>query len=183
MTPFRRNYVSVAGLAVIAYATVAQAGLVISPTFDPSITTLPNASQWESGINYAIGQFEGWFTNDVTINITFVAAAGTATFGQSHYTVHNTYTYSQIVNTLASHATSADDATAIAHLGADPTGGGKFVVNDAAAKALGLRGANNTSNDGSVTIGDGFNFTFDPTIGRCMGNLISSESSSMKYQR
>jgi hypothetical protein len=153
-----------AGLALLAYATAARGNLVIDPTFDSSITSLSNASQWESGIDYAIGQFEGWFTNAITINLTFKAAAGTSTFGHSNFTVHNTYNYSQIVNALTSSATSADDAIAIANLGSDPTGGGKFVVNDANAKALGLRAATNTSNDGTVTIGDGYSFSFDPNV-------------------
>jgi hypothetical protein len=45
---------------------------------------------------------------------------------------------------------------------ADPTMGGKFFINYAEAKALGLRPANDSANDGTVTFGTGFKFTFDP---------------------
>ena len=134
-----------------------------NPTFDSTITSLSNAASFESGIDYAVGQFEGWFTNNATINITtFKSAAGTGTFGHSNYTVHNTYSYSQITSALALDASSAADASTLAHFGVDPTGGGFFVVNDANAKVLGLRSATNSSSDGSVTIGAGYTFTFDP---------------------
>lgn len=152
------------GVGVLSFggAGLAKGGLVIHPTFDSTITSLSNASDFESGINYAIGQFESWFTNDITINITFKSTPGTSTFGHSNYTVHNTYSYSQITSALESSASSETDALAVANFGVDPTGGGKYVVNDADAKALGFRGATNSSSDGSVTIGSGYTFTFDP---------------------
>jgi ribosomal protein L18 len=72
------------------------------------------------------------------------------------------YTYAQVVSALKSHATTAADQSAIANLKSDPTHGGKFVTNSAEAKALGLRIANNPSTDGTVTIGAGYSFRFDP---------------------
>ncbi|EDY16526.1 conserved hypothetical protein [Chthoniobacter flavus Ellin428] len=136
--------------------------LVINPTYDSSVTSLANAAQWESGFQGAIQEFENNFNDPITINITFKANPGTSIFGHSNYTVHNTYTFSQIVSALQSHATTAADNVALASLTADPTGGGNYVLNDAQAKALGFRSATNPSSDGTVTIGAGYNFTFDP---------------------
>jgi hypothetical protein len=136
--------------------------LVINPTYDSSVTSLANAAQWESGFQAAIQEFENNFSDPIAINITFKANPGTSIFGHSNYSVHNTYTFSQIVNALQSHATTAADNVALASLTADPTGGGSYVLNDAQAKALGFRSATNPSSDGTVTIGAGYNFTFDP---------------------
>jgi len=136
--------------------------LVINPTWDTSVTSLSNAAQWESGFQAAIQEFQNNFNDPITINITFKANAGTSIFGHSNYSVHNTYTFSQIVDALQTHATTAADSVALASLTADPTGGGNYVLNDAQAKALGFRSATNSSSDGTVTIGAGYNFTFDP---------------------
>jgi hypothetical protein len=136
--------------------------LTINPTWDSSVTSLANAAQWESGFEAAIQEFENDFNNPITINITFAGSPGTSVFGHSNYTVHNTYTYSQIVAALRAQAFTPAALEAVNSLTGDPTNGGNFVVNDAEAKALGLRSATNPSTDGTVTIGEGYNFTFDP---------------------
>jgi len=138
------------------------AALTITPTWDSSVTSLANAALWESGFQAAIDEFQNVFTDPITINITFKANPGTSIFGHSNYSVHNTYTFAQIVSALQAHATSASDSLALASLTSDPTGGGNYVLNDAQAKALGLRTATNPSTDGTVTIGAGYTFTFDP---------------------
>ncbi len=143
-------------------ANSARAAFVINPTWDSSVTSLSNSAQFISGFTAAINEFESFFCDNVTVNITFKSAPGTSTFGHSNYTVHNTYSYSQIVGALSNHAVSGNDSVALRYLTSDPTGGGFYVVNDANAKAIGLRSANNSSSDGAVTIGSGFSFTFDP---------------------
>jgi hypothetical protein len=144
-------------------AAPAGANLTINPTWDATVTSLSNAQQWEDGFTDAIQTFEDLIANDITVNITFRAAAGTGTFGHSNYNLRGTYTYTNVKNRLASHATSSNDALAVANMPAtDPTGGGAFWITNAECKALGLRSATDPGNDGTVTIGDGYNFTFDP---------------------
>ena len=137
--------------------------LVINPTFDNSVTSLANAAQIESAVNYAAQQFESLFSNPITINITVTAVPGTSTFGDSEFTTQTPYTYSQIRNALSSHLSGSAAVAAIASLPAtDPTHGGTFEVNDAEAKALGLGAANDPASDGTFYFGTGFNYTFNP---------------------
>ena len=136
--------------------------LVIIPTWDSSVTTLPNAAQWESGVSTAIAEFEQALSTAIVINITFKANPGTSIFGHSYFSVHNTYTFDQVVSALQARATSSADKQAMAHLTLDPTNGGRFVLNDPQAKALGFRSATDPGVDGTVTIGQGYTFTFDP---------------------
>jgi hypothetical protein len=149
-------------MTFLMVSTVAHAAFVIVPTWDSSVTSLGNAAQFEAGCLAAIQTFENTFTDNITLNITFKANPGTSIFGQSNYFVQGTYSYSSIVGALNTHKTTAADTTAVASLTSDPTGGGNFVVNFANAKALGLRAANDSANDGTVTIGTGFSFTYDP---------------------
>ena len=137
--------------------------LVINPTFDSSLTNLANAAQWESAINYADGQFASLFTNPITINITFKADSSTGVNGHNDFNGQSLGNYAAVKTLLAAHAKSADDATSIAHLPiSDPTGGGNFILADAQAKALGVRSANNSSTDGTITFNYLYSYTFDP---------------------
>ena len=140
---------------VLSVAAEQASGLDIVPTYDSSVTSLANAAQWESAFEAAIQEFENAFSDPITINITLKANTGTSIFGHSNYSVHNTYSFAQIRSALQIHATTASDAAATASLGSDPTIGGNFVLNDAQAKALGFRTANNPASDGTVTIGSG----------------------------
>src|SRR5262249_24163574 len=45
--------------------------LSINPTFDSSITSLPNASAIEATINRTIAAYEAIFADNITVNITF----------------------------------------------------------------------------------------------------------------
>ena len=150
-------------VAAVLGATIPGHALIISPTFDSSVTGLSNAAQWESTINYADGQYESFFSDPITINITFRANPGTSIFGQSGAAGQFVGNYASVKALLAADATSADDATAIANLpAADPTGGADFLLLTAQAKALGVRAGNDPISDGAVTVGTGFAFTFDP---------------------
>ena len=137
--------------------------LVINTTFDSSVTSLPNVAQVEAAVTYAAQQYEGLFSNPITINITVTAVPGTGTFGASQFGLYGSYTYAQIKNALAANATTANDATAVASLGAaDPTGGGVFSPSYAEAKALGLMNPNAPGIDGTFYFGTGYSWTFDP---------------------
>jgi hypothetical protein len=110
-----------------------------------------------------MGQFETDFTDPITINIIFQANSGTGIFGQSSANGQFVGGYSTLKSLLASDAKSANDAIAVANLPAtDPTNGADFLLITAQAKALGVLAANNAANDGTVTIGSGYNWTFDP---------------------
>ena len=51
--------------------SLAHAGLIITPTFDSSITSDPNAASIESTINQAINFYETTYSNPVKVNILF----------------------------------------------------------------------------------------------------------------
>jgi hypothetical protein len=66
--------------------------LVIVPTFDSTITTDPNATAIEATINSAIQDYESYFSNNVTVNITF-KENDSISLGQSNWSYYaETYT-------------------------------------------------------------------------------------------
>jgi hypothetical protein len=141
----------------------AAAQMTIHLTFDPSVTSNPNSAAIQSACNFVAQEFQNNYSNAITINIVVVAQPGTGTLGSSSTAIIGPFSYAQVRGFLSSHATTADDATAVASLGAaDPTGGGAFFLSTAQAKALGQRSANNTSTDGTFTFGAGNTYTFDP---------------------
>lgn len=152
------------GIAGVLVGTARPArAVVINATFDSSVTGLSNAGQWESALNSADAEIAGLLSDPITINITFKASAGTSVFGESGYSLQTVGSYSTMVAVLAADAKSADDRTSVASLPAvDPTNGATYWTTTAQAKALGLRSANNAASDGTVTIGTGYTFTYDP---------------------
>jgi hypothetical protein len=121
-----------------------------------------------SAFNDAIQFFESTFSDPITINLDVGygevdgLTLGSNAAGQSLTYLDGPLTYSQVTSTLAADATSANDDTAVASLGAtDPTNGGNFVVSTAQAKALGLLGAS-TAIDGYVGFSSSLNFAYDP---------------------
>jgi hypothetical protein len=107
-------------LVVCGMASVvpAQAGLVINPTYDSSITNDPNAAAIITTINQAINMYETQITNSITVNITFQEMG--SGLGQSS-TFLNTITYNQYLAALAAHSSGdAVDNSALANLPAGP---------------------------------------------------------------
>ena len=149
----------------VALAPIANAGLVISPTWDASLdANLPSAvvADVKSAFTYAAQQISSRFNDNITVNITVAAAAGTSVLGSSSTSLVGTTTYAQIRSTLASQATTATDSTALASLGVtDPTGGKAFWLARAQAKSLGFIPASSTR-DGTFTFGAGYSYSFDP---------------------
>ena len=88
-------------------------GLVINATFDSTITNDPNAAAIEAAINRGIAIYEARIADNITINIKF--AEMTTGLGQSSTWVAD-QSYSTFRSALASHSTTATDATALAHL-------------------------------------------------------------------
>src|SRR5258706_5800843 len=102
---------------------VAPSGLTIVPNFDSSITSDTQAATIQATINAAIADYQSNFSDPVTVNITFHKMA--SGLGQSSGVYYQSLSYSGYRAALAAHATTADDATALAHL---PVGGNNPVT-------------------------------------------------------
>jgi hypothetical protein len=148
------------GIGLAVAAPQARATLIITPTYDSSVTGNSNAAQIENAVNYVAQQYEGLFTvpnRTVNININVMASPGTSILGQSSTGLIST-SYSSMRNALIS-AYAPDSADLPI---TDPvTGTHTYFVSTAEAKTLGLM-SNNTSNDGTFTFGSGFNYTYNP---------------------
>ena len=66
--------------ASVAATNVPARALVINSIFDPTVTALPNAATIEAAFNYAADQYQGMYSNNITVNIT----VGTTTTGLGH---------------------------------------------------------------------------------------------------
>jgi hypothetical protein len=150
LEPFR-----VAGLAVklrrlsllfravlLAGGPLAQAGLVIIPTFDGSITNDPSAATIISTINDTISLYEARFNDPIQVTIRFQKM--TAGLGQSQWWFIN-IPYSQYRSALMADSKSTNDAVALAHLPAGSinpvTPSSSINVKTANLRALGLPGS------------------------------------------
>ena len=88
-------------------------GLTIVPTFDSTITSDPNAAAIEATIEAAISVYRSDFSDQVTASFTF--AEMTVGLGDND-SYSTSEAYSSYRSALVNHATTADDATALAHL-------------------------------------------------------------------
>jgi hypothetical protein len=183
---------SVSLLACLAFAAPAQAQLTFA--FTPNGTV---SSQASNGFALAGQRWSGIFTDNVTIRITIgFRSLGSGILGQAG-SARVTPTYSAFRSSLASDATSATDALAVASLPNtssinlymnrtlnNPNGSGSttpFLDDDggtnntslsitrANAKALGLVSATSTTSDATIEFNSDFNFDFDPTDGITAG--------------
>jgi len=99
---------AMAVLALPAHGT----SLFISPTFNSSITSDPNAAVIESTIDTAISIYEESFSNPITVDITFGEGAGLG----SSSTEFETVSYAAYCAALVANATTANDALAVGTL-------------------------------------------------------------------
>src|ERR1700680_4380132 len=92
---------------------------VINVTYDRSVNSAPAA--FKSVVSSVVHFFESKFSDPVTINIDvgYGEVGGhplsSGALGQSLYFL-NSYSYTQLVTTLATDATTVDDLTAVASL-------------------------------------------------------------------
>jgi hypothetical protein len=151
------------GIFCALAACASARALTINPIYDSSITSQSNAAEIETAFAYAAAQFESAFSDVITLNIDVTSVAGTSVLGQSSFSLVQSG-YRQVRSLLISHATTTDDALAVASLGStNPTGTGSFYyVTRGEAKALGLLSATDSTSDGTFTFGLGFDYTFDP---------------------
>lgn len=155
----------------------ARAGLIVNVSFDSTFTDPTtgfggaNLASAEAAVNYAAQQFQNLFSDPVQINMTFSGSQGTSILGQSSFTLLGSYNYSTIKTDLLNDAKSANDASTNATLPvSNPTGSDHYFLARAQAKALGVL-ASDSTNDGTVTIGNGFTYTFDPNNRALSGKI------------
>lgn len=102
---------------VTSVAAVHAAPIVITPTFNSSITTDPNSAAIIAGINNAITEVQSKVSTStatpLSVSIDFTTMSDG--LGQSD-TNYDTLSYSAFRAAVASRATSANDMTALAHL-------------------------------------------------------------------
>lgn len=143
-------------LITMAAASPARAGgIVFDLTFDPSVSAAE-----QSAFNYVINEYSGLFTNNIHINLDITTM--TSGLGESSTSLVGYYTYAQVKAALLASTTDANDNTAYANLGADPSGSGSYVLTTAQAKALGLMADSTTNLDGTVSINSNFTYATDP---------------------
>ena len=162
--PNRIVHSAIVALALLLSAAPTYA-LTINTTFDPSVTGggNPNAASWVSAWNYAVGEFQNTYSDPITININFQAGGGLGASSTNLQFIGGANNYAAMRAALAADATTSNDATAIANLPlVDPTGGRSFIASFANAKALGLRAPNDPATDGTITLGLGNTYTYDP---------------------
>jgi hypothetical protein len=128
------------------------------------VTSLPDASAYESAVNYAIGQIEGDFTSPtpLVLHIDIAASSDPSVLGESDTNLFGYLNYGQVVTTLEANATDSLQTSAYSYLPVtDPTSGGTFLISAAEAQALGLADGYSGS-DGTFTFGTSFTYTTDP---------------------
>ncbi len=142
VTLCRRALVASAAVALLGLGAPAR-GLIITPTFDISITSDPNAAAIEGTINQAIQVYQSTFIDPINVTIKFQEM--TTGLGQSNFFFYN-ISYASYLNALKADATSANDATALAHLPNGPnnpvTGDAFINVKTANLRAVGINGLN-----------------------------------------
>jgi hypothetical protein len=130
---------TLAALLTVLLLCAKASALTIGPEFDRTITSDANAAAIETTITAAIAFYEASFADPVTVHFRF--------YEMDHGLGENsplrgTFSYSAYRAALVAHQTSADDATALAHL-PDTTdnpvnGNPNVVVALPLARALGL---------------------------------------------
>jgi len=149
----RLRLVFLASLAMaLASGTALYASsFVIVPTFDNSILNDSNAPIIQATINSAINVYEATFTDPITVHITFTEMNSALV---SSSTFFANIPYATYLTALTLDATTSNDATALAHLGAgpnNPVNGDQHInVKTANLRAVGLDLLNPPSVDGTV---------------------------------
>jgi hypothetical protein len=133
-----------ASLAVVLLGSVApaRAGLTITPTFDSSITSDPNAAAIEGAINAAISVYENTFSNNINVTIYFQEGGGLGESGKELYFTPYSSFRSALASELAANPSNTNLVTALAHLpnttNNPVTGTSDMTISTANLKALGF---------------------------------------------
>jgi hypothetical protein len=114
-----RNLVTAFVLTGVGFSLSASAwgDLVISSTFDSSITGDANGAAIQGVINSAIAFYQSRFSDPITVQIYFKEMS--MGLGQTEFGLYQT-SYASFYTQLNSDKKSADDTTALAHLSSGP---------------------------------------------------------------
>jgi hypothetical protein len=157
-------------LALVLFPCPVRA-LTFNITFDPSVTSQPNAAQIEAAYGVATQALSSLFTNNITLNITVVWGATALGQSSTELYVSSSLTYGVVSNALKAARTTAADTNAVASLPAtDPTPTQTWLMPRAEARALtqivnlfGLNPNDLTVSAGTITFANDKTFTFSPT--------------------
>jgi hypothetical protein len=135
------------------------AGLVITATFDSSITTNSNAAAIQAMINQAIAIYQSLFSDPITINLLFRysttdadgSALGSGTLVTRSAVVY-TVTWNSVISALNNDAKTGNDRTAYNYLPAS-TLSPSIVLSSANGRAIGLNTPPAVFADGHVATG------------------------------
>ena len=164
--------VAVLTLAIVGFgASTPVQALIINPTFDSSITSLPQAQQIQSDFAKAAQAYQSALSDSVMINIkvSWGSVGGYAmpssALGASIDPLYGYFSYAQVKSWLKADASSSYDTMANSSLPAISPAGNKFVLPSAEAKALGLINPYATAYDGYIGFGRGVNYDYTPGDG------------------
>jgi hypothetical protein len=104
---------AIGGNLSIRASSSGMGALTIIPTFDTSIASDPQAATIEATINAAIAVFQSSYSDPITVTITFQKMSSGLGFNDTYF---QDFPYSNYRAALVAHATTSDDATALAHL-------------------------------------------------------------------
>jgi hypothetical protein len=165
-------------LTGIGVGQCASASTVFVPTFTTGFNTSfgANAAIAQAAWLSAANMLAANFSDNIHINITVDGVAGTSILGQSSTAV-SSVSFLNLYNAILTDATSADDFTVTGtggSLGGNGTAGSAsdplgtaadhlWFVTKAQQKALGMI-VDDFVNDGTITLGAGFSFTFSGAI-------------------
>lgn len=170
--PYRLLRARVRKLAVLAAITAAgllssrsaNANITFVTTFDPSFASNfgANTAAAEAAFLFAESQYTANFADNITVNLTVIGDPG-ATFASTSPNYQGV-TYAALRAALISHATTANDTTSLQEVPAsNPLQTSNYLIGTPEAKALGLAPAAGAGNDGNITFGAAFNWTFGLT--------------------
>ncbi len=178
----RRRGLIALGIALLAGAPLrATTSFTINPSFTAAFNTDfgANAAAAQAAFNAAAAIFTSTFDNPIAVNITVTAVTGTGTLGESSTPIGSIAWTSLDAAVVANDNSAAGRSAAqLASIGAggsitaaDPTGGaGTFWTTRAQDKALGII-PSDSSNDGTITVGTGFAYTFNDSGGVAPGTI------------
>ena len=142
-----------------ASTLASSSGLVITPTFDSSITRNKKAASIEGAINAAIAKYQPLFSDPVNVSIFFRYATtspqGTSlgsALAQSYFTVYNNVDWQTFINALRSDARTSYDDTSLASLPSYALSGA-ILPSSANGRAVGLDTPAAMFGDGTVAAG------------------------------
>ena len=156
----------VAAAPLLGLAPSAFAQLVITPTFDSSITGNANAAAIEGAINTAIATVEGLYSNSVTLPVTFTYKPDSVRLGSNVETFYggpyNLYITALQAN-LAANPQNTVLATALANLGSgnDANGQKDLAV---AGNQLTMLGFAGTPGNAIINLSSSFTFAFSGPV-------------------